>query len=100
MKAPPPRVMRALPRPAVAVERGFQLATAVEAEAGLDQGERDGAEALRCRAAGAEVAAALAPVGVAAGELHLDPGDIAPVAERFGKGGAEDCAEGAVAALG
>src|SRR5260370_1048118 len=85
-------------RPAAAVERGLQLAPPIEAKAGLDQGERDRAEALRGRAAGAEVAALLAVEGVAPRELHLDPGDVAPVAQCFGQRGAEHRAEGATSA--
>src|ERR1700704_4058746 len=74
------------PRPATAHQGARRLDPTTEAITGASQREGGLPKALRRRATSANVAVALALVGVLAREGHLDPGQVAPGGERRGQG--------------
>src|SRR6185436_4349645 len=80
-------------------QRSRQRAPALEAEGGAGQREDREVGALGSGTAGADVAAARASIGVAAVEVQLDPGQLAPAAERARQLGLELGAVGAAGLL-
>src|SRR5680860_567767 len=86
------------PHLAVADQGAGHLAAAGEAEVGAGEGVDGAGEAGRGGAAGADEAVPAAAVGVDAAQLHLEVGDVGPLAGGLGQHGADHGAEGALPA--